>query len=72
MAYAAAFIEGKGGEELEQVQRLGQYQGTVSRLNDYVGLAGLVAAARRQYLSVSELAESLAAMQRRFEPGPEP
>jgi hypothetical protein len=72
MAYAAAFIEGRHAEGLALVQRLSQYQGSVSHLNDYAGLAGLVAAAWHQYLSVSDLAESLNAMHAQFAAGQEP
>jgi tetratricopeptide (TPR) repeat protein len=63
MAFASAFIEGTRSEGIALAQRQSQYQGGVSHLNDYAGLAGLVAAARRKYLTISDLAESLHAMQ---------
>ena len=64
MAFASAFIEGRRSEGKALVQWQSQYPGGgVSHLNDYAGLAGLVAAARRKYLTISDLAESLHAMQ---------
>lgn len=63
MAFAAAFIEDRHSEGVALVYRQRQYQGGVSHLNEYAGLAGLVAAARRKYLTVNDLAESLQAMQ---------
>lgn len=62
MAFASAFIEGKLSDGIALVQRQNQYQSATNHLNDYAGLAGLIAAARRKYLTVSELA-SLQVMQ---------
>jgi tetratricopeptide (TPR) repeat protein len=63
MAYAAAFVEGRHSEGLALVERLSRYQGLISRTNEYAGLAGLITAARRQYLTVGALKDSLGAMQ---------
>jgi tetratricopeptide (TPR) repeat protein len=63
IAYAAAFVEGKYAEGLAFVERLSQYQGTMTRVADYAALGFLVTAARREYLSVAALAESLGIVQ---------
>jgi SAM-dependent methyltransferase len=56
MAFASAFIEGRLSEGIALVERQSLYQSAVNHLTDHAGLAGLVAAARRKYLTVSDLA----------------
>jgi tetratricopeptide (TPR) repeat protein len=68
MAYAAAFLEGKHTDGLALMDRLSRYQGVVTRVGDYAALGFLVTAARREYLSVGALAESLNAVQRSVRP----